>query len=37
MNNAEAYRDFVDRLKLLVSKNPALTTTVLSNIFTICA
>ena len=34
MNNAEAYRDFVDRLKLLVSKNPALTTTVLSNIFT---
>ena len=34
MNNAKAYRDFVDRLKLLVSKNPSLTTTVLSNIFT---
>ena len=34
MNNAESYRDFVGRLKLLVSKNPALTTTVLSNIFT---
>ena len=34
MNNTNAYRDFVARLKLLVSKNPSLTTTVLSNIFT---
>lgn len=34
MDNAGAYRDFVGRLKLLVSKNPALITTVLSNIFT---
>ena len=34
MDNASAYRDFVERLKLLVSKNPALITTVLSNIFT---
>ena len=34
MNNTNAYQDFVARLKLLVSKNPALITTVLSNIFT---
>ena len=34
MNNTNAYRDFVARLKLLVSKNPSLITTVLSNIFT---
>ena len=34
MDNANPYRDFVDRLKLLVSKNPSLITTVLSNIFT---
>ena len=34
MDNAHPYRDFVGRLKLLVSKNPALITTVLSNIFT---
>ena len=34
MDNTNAYRDFVARLKLLVSKNPSLITTVLSNIFT---
>ncbi len=34
MDNANPYSDFVDRLKLLVSKNPSLITTVLSNIFT---
>ncbi len=34
MDSAGAYRDFVGRLKLLVSKNPALITTVLGNIFT---
>lgn len=34
MDNAGSYRDFVERLKLLVSKNPSLITTVLSNIFT---
>ena len=30
----DAYRDFTDRLKLLVSKHPDLITTTLSNIFT---
>lgn len=34
IDNANPYRDFVNRLKLLVSKNPALITTTLSNIFT---
>lgn len=34
MDNAAPYSDFVSRLKLLVSKNPALITTVLGNIFT---
>ncbi len=34
MDNAGAYRDFVGRLKLLVSKNPSLITMVLGNIFT---
>ena len=34
MDTAEAYKDFTARLKLLLSKHPALTTTTLSNIFT---
>ena len=34
MNNHNPYKDFTDRLKLLVSKRPALITTTLSNIFT---
>ena len=34
MDSVDAYRDFVGRLKLLVSKNPGLITTTLSNIFT---
>ncbi len=34
IDNANPYRDFVNRLKLLVSKNPALIATTLSNIFT---
>lgn len=33
-NNPNPYKDFTDRLKLLVSKNPSLITTTLSNIFT---
>lgn len=34
MDNSDAWRDFVSRLKLLVSKNPSLIATTLSNIFT---
>jgi hypothetical protein len=34
MNTQQAYRDFTTRLKLLISKHPALITTTLSNIFT---
>jgi hypothetical protein len=34
MDTAAAYKDFTSRLKLLVSKHPALITTTLSNIFT---
>jgi hypothetical protein len=34
MNGPNAYRDFTDRLKLLVSKHPDLITTTLGNIFT---
>ena len=34
MDNFDAYKDFTSRLKLLISKNPALITTTLSNIFT---
>ena len=34
MNTAVAYKDFTTRLKLLVSKQPKLITTTLSNIFT---
>ena len=34
MVSPSPYQDFVERLKLLVSKNPSLITTVLSNIFT---
>lgn len=34
IDNGNPYRDFVNRLKLLVSKNPALIATTLSNIFT---
>lgn len=34
MDNGDAWRDFVSRLKLLVSKNPSLIATTLSNIFT---
>ena len=33
-NNPNPYKDFTNRLKLLVSKNPSLITTTLSNIFT---
>lgn len=33
-NNLNPYKDFTNRLKLLVSKNPSLITTTLSNIFT---
>lgn len=34
MQTADAYRDFTTRLKLLISKQPELITTTLSNIFT---
>lgn len=34
MNSQNAYRDFIERLKLLISKHPHLITTTLSNIFT---
>ena len=34
MKNKAAYKDFTDRLKLLISKHPDLITTTLSNIFT---
>ena len=34
MNHQTAYKDFTARLKLLISKNPHLVTTTLSNIFT---
>ncbi len=34
MDTAAAYKDFTNRLKLLVSKHPVLITTTLSNIFT---
>ena len=34
MNTAAAYKDFTTRLKLLISKQPELITTTLSNIFT---
>ena len=34
MDTAAAYKDFITRLKLLVSKHPELITTTLSNIFT---
>ena len=34
MNSLNPYKDFTNRLKLLVSKNPSLITTTLSNIFT---
>lgn len=33
-NNLNPYKDFTNRLKLLISKNPELITTTLSNIFT---
>ena len=35
MNAAEGYKDFTTRLKLLISKQPALITTTLGNIFTL--
>ena len=34
MNGVDAYNDFINRLKLLLSKHPALIETTLSNIFT---
>ena len=34
MTNHNLYKDFTDRLKLLISKHPDLITTTLSNIFT---
>jgi len=34
MTNKDNYKDFTQRLKLLVSKHPDLITTTLSNIFT---
>ncbi|MFQ5768625.1 MAG: hypothetical protein ACE5ID_11680 [Acidobacteriota bacterium] len=34
MSNPDPYKDFTDRLKLLISKHPMLITTTLSNIFT---
>lgn len=34
MNNPDHYKDFTDRLKLLVSKSPDLITITLSNVFT---
>ena len=34
METTEAYNDFTERLKILISKHPALITTTLSNIFT---
>jgi hypothetical protein len=35
MNHQTAYKDFTARFKLLISKNPHLITTTLSNIFTL--
>jgi len=34
MSNPDPYKDFTERLKLLISKHPVLITTTLSNIFT---
>lgn len=34
MDNPGSYKDFTNRLKVLVRKNPSLITTTLSNIFT---
>ena len=34
MNGADAYQDFINRLKLLLSKHPNLIATTLGNIFT---
>jgi len=34
VNDTSPYRDFTDRLKLLIRKNPHLITTTLSHIFT---
>lgn len=34
MDHKEAYKDFTERLKVLISKNPLFITTTLSNIFT---
>ncbi len=34
MDKKEAYKDFTQRLKLLIRKNPQLITVTLSNIFT---
>jgi len=34
MNHQTAYKDFTSRFKLLISKNPHLITTTLSNVFT---
>ena len=34
MNGPNPYKDFTDRLKLLISKHPELITTTLSNVFT---
>ena len=34
MNNQNPYRDFIERLKLLIRKHPHLISTTLSNIFT---
>ena len=34
MNNLDHYKDFTDRLKLLVSKSPELITITLANVFT---
>ena len=34
MSHLNPYKDFTERLKLLVSKHPTLITTTLSNIFT---
>ena len=34
MSSADPYRDFTDRLKLLIGKHPDLITMTLSNIFT---
>ena len=35
MNNHNPYKDFIERMKLMVSKNPELITLTLSNIFTL--